>query len=327
MQRHLALEEAQRRFLAYHEARNHSPKQLGHHRQTFCDFARFLAATRRKATVGALTSETFETFVAWLKVTPRRSYRGSTQRSIAGIHGHMKDLRAFVRWCADEERALIDWKVTVPMPKLPETFSPTLSEEELVRLFASRHLVGKSEYAVRNRAIIALLLDTGIRLGELASLTPDDLVANQGVRVMGKGNKERFVPYTSGVAAYVDDWLAIRAQLNPAADAPLFLLTYGGIEKLMQRITKDTGLAVFAHKFRHTAATHLVRRNVDLHTVRRILGHTQLSTTERYLSMSHVDLQAKHAVASPFASVMERMQQPPPRPERKRHRLSRRDVA
>ena len=323
---HLALEEAQRRFLAYHEALNHSPKQLAHYGLTFRDFARFLVATRRPATVAALTSEAAQGFVAWLKATPLpRPYRGTTERAIVGIHGHMKDLRAFVRWCAEEE--LIDRKVRVPLPKLPETFFPTLTDEELVMIFSCQGLTGRSDYAVRNRALFALLLDTGIRLGELAGLTPGDVVARQGVRVIGKGSKERFAPFTEGVAAYLDAWLAVRARFEPAGDEPLFLLTRAGITTLIKRIAHATGIHLFAHKMRHTAATHLVRQNVDLHTVRKILGHTQLATTERYLSMTHADLQAKHAAGSPFASVLARLERESAPAPRKRHRLDRREVA
>ena len=323
---HLALEEAQRRFLAYHEALNHSPKQLAHYGLTFRDFARFLAATGRPSTVAALTSEAAQGFVAWLKATPLpRPYRGTTERSVVGVHGHLKDLRAFVRWCAEE--GLVDWKVRVPLPKLPETFFPTLEDEELVAIFSCQHLGGRSDYAVRNRALFALLLDTGIRLGELAGLTPADIVARQGVRVVGKGAKERFAPFTEGVAAYLDAWLAVRARCAPTGDEPLFLLSRAGITTLIKRIARDTGIHLFAHKVRHTTATHLVRQNVDLHTVRKILGHTQLSTTERYLSMTHADLRAKHAAGSPFASVQERLLQQSPPAAPKRHRLDRRGAA
>ena len=322
--RHLALEEAERRFLAYHEALNHSPKQLTHYRSTFKNLARFLAATCRPPTVGALTSETAQAFVAWLKATPlARPYRGTTERAIVGVHGNMKDLRAFVRWCAEE--GIVDWKVRVPLPRLPETFFPVLSEADLLAIFSSPHLTGRSEYATRNRALLALLLDTGIRLGELAGLAPADLVARQGVRVVGKGGKERFAPFTEGVATYLDEWLALRGRLAREGD-PLFLLKYAGITVLLRRIGRDVGVQLFAHKVRHTAATHLVRRNVDLHTVRKILGHTQLATTERYLSMTHEDLQVKHAAGSPFADILALLRQEHPQPARKRHRLSPREA-
>lgn len=91
--RHRSLADARRRFFAYQERENHSPKRLAHDRQAFADFDRFLAATRRAACVAVLTSEVLQEFVAWLKATPRRLYRGSTQRSLVGIAGHMKDLR------------------------------------------------------------------------------------------------------------------------------------------------------------------------------------------------------------------------------------------
>src|SRR5439155_7214079 len=92
MQR-LPLASAQERFLSFHRASNHSQKQLAHYDLTFRDFARFLAATDRTDALAALTTPTFEAFVAYLKATPlSRPYRGTTERSIVGIHGHMKDL-------------------------------------------------------------------------------------------------------------------------------------------------------------------------------------------------------------------------------------------
>lgn len=97
------LDQAQSRFLAGHRARNHSEKHIDHYRATFKALDRFLSATRRRKLVEVLTTETTEALVAWLREAPlQRPYRGTTQRSIAGIHGVMKDLRAFVRWCEDE---------------------------------------------------------------------------------------------------------------------------------------------------------------------------------------------------------------------------------
>src|SRR5439155_5084212 len=97
--------------------------------------------------------------------------------------GNMKYLKAFVRCCREEK--LIDWRVKIPLPKLPKRLFPVLSDDDLVALFQSPDLVGTSEYAVRNRALLAILLDTGIRLGELAGLTPR---ASQGtdLKVIGK---------------------------------------------------------------------------------------------------------------------------------------------
>ena len=300
------LAQAQERFLAHHRARNHSRKQLEHYAVTFRDFGRFLDATGRPRELASLTTPSFEAFAAYLKETPLpRPYRGTTRRSIVGVHGHLKDLRAFVRWLTEEE--LIDWRVRVPLPKLPKRLFPILDDDELVALFHAPSVAGKSEYAVRNRALLALLLDTGVRLGELAGLTPPDVLHGQYLRVVGKGDKERIVPFRHEAARLLADWLKARSALGATDAEPLFLLKYNGIKMLIRRLKRETGIDVFPHKIRHTTATKLVRAKVDLHSVKELLGHTQISTTEGYLSLSAEDLAAKHAEGSPFASIAPRL--------------------
>ena len=101
------------------------------------------------------------------------------------------------------------------------------------------------------------------------------------------------------MAQLLKEWLRVRGD-RPGT---LFELSPPGVQCLFKRIGAHTGLHVHPHKFRHTAATKMVRANMDLHSVKRILGHAQLATTEVYLSLSHADLKAKHAAASPFESV------------------------
>jgi integrase/recombinase XerC len=323
---HISLAEAQRRFFAYQEGENHSPKQLAHYRQTFKDFDRFLAARRLPRDVGALTSETLQEFVTWLKETPLvRPYRGTTRCSLAGVAGHLKDLRAFVRWCADEERGLVTWKVTVPRPKVPDTFFPVLSDEELLRVWRSKRLVGDQEFQVRNRALIALFLDTGLRLGELAGLTPGDIHGSGSLRfvhVLGKGGRERLVPFTPPVGAMLDAWLAIRSLLDTDRDT-IFLLEPRGIQILIRRIWLETGVHVFAHKIRHSAATNMILGGADPFTVKDILGHTQIATTLRYVSMDPKDIAAKHAAASPFLRLLDSIAQAATLPSPQRRMLRR----
>ncbi len=318
---HASLADAQQRFFAYQAGENHSPKQLAHYRQTFKDFDRFLAVKRHPRHVGILTSETCQAFVTWLKETPlRRPYRGTTARSIVGVAGHLKDVRAFVRWCADEERGLVTWKVTVPKPKVPDTFFPVLSDEELLKVWRSRRLTGEQEFPIRNRALLALFLDTGLRLAELAGLTPGAIHGSGSLRfvhVLGKGGKERLVPFTPPVGALLDAWLAIRGLL-PTDRATLFLLEPRGIQILLRRIGLETGVHVFAHKIRHSAATNMILDGADPFTVKDILGHTQIATTLRYVSLDPKDIAAKHAAASPFLRLLGTVGHaaPPPPPRR-----------
>jgi integrase/recombinase XerC len=158
-------------------------------------------------------------------------------------------------------------------------------------------MTGRSGLATCNRA----MLDTGLRREEVASLTLDSLDRrNCLLTVVGKGDKERRVPYSTGVARLLDEWISRRG----TEDGPPFWLTGAGIKMLFRRIQEDVGLErLHPHQLRHQATTMMARSNADLASVRRILGHTDISTTSRYLSMSDADLRAKHAVASPFESL------------------------
>ena len=98
----------------------------------------------------------------------------------------------------------------------------------------------------------------------------------------------------------------------------LFWLKRDGVKMVLRRIQRETGLHLHSHKLRHTAATKLVRSGLDLHTVRRILGHNQLSTVEIYLSLSNEDLRAKHNAASPFESIRRQLPQEESRTKKRR---------
>jgi integrase/recombinase XerC len=297
------LEELQRQYLQQHEARGSTRSTIDRYRNTFRLFDRFLAtsATIREE---ILSKDTMEAFAIWLRETPVPPRHGSTERSIDGIQAHMRDMRAWLNWLADER--LIASKIKVPIPKLPERLFPILSDEEMDRLWRSKYLTGSSDQAIRNRALLALMLDTGLRRSEVASLTLDQTdTFNQMVTVIGKGNKQRRVPYSSSVNSLIQDWLTVRGP-EPGT---LFWLASESILTLFQRIQKDVGLERFhPHMLRHQAATMLVRANTDLATVKRILGHSDIATTLRYLSLSDDDIRAKHAQASPFDRIAAKLE-------------------
>ena len=202
------------------------------------------------------------------------------------------------------------------LPKLPRENFRIVTDEELVRIFACRQMTGRSDGAVRNRALVAFFLDTGVRLSEPAGLALDDLYLDDGLaRVRGKGSKVRHVPFTEGTAAYLREWLGLR---DPKM-ATLFGLTAHGVKMLMRRLARESRLEVHCHKFRHTSAAMMVQSGLDLHSVRRILGHSHLSVTERYLSLAKQDLRDKHAQAQRMTRLQARLDAPPERPRRRRY--------
>lgn len=309
----LALLDAEQRFLNYHRANQHSEKTLRHYRQTFRNWHRYLEAVKLSPTTAALTTEHVRGFAVWIAETPIDAYRGTTQRSPHGIHGHLKDLRAFTTWLYREQ--LLAEPVAVPVPRQPQRFFRILTDEEQAALFSCRHLTAEGPQAKRNLALFLLFLDTGARLSELANATLDDLYLQAlQLKVTGKGSQSRVVFYAPETARALKTWLTIRGD-HPG---PLFDLTHHGIVSLFRRIKRETGLAhLHPHALRHLAATKMLINGMDTHSVKRILGHRQLSTVEWYLSLSDADIQRKHAEASPVAQLRGMLQEQP-----KKRRLS-----
>jgi site-specific recombinase XerD len=303
----------QTEFLHRHQAQGHSPKTIAHYRCSFALFDRFLKETGHELVLSTLTTPVMTAFVTWLRETPIPPYRGRTTRTDAGIHGICRDLRAFTRYLSEE--GLLDRPPKIILPKLAQDLFPILSDADLERIFACRQLTPANEIGTRNRALFAFMLDTGVRLSEVAGLGLADLDLADGMaRVRGKGNKERLVFFSPGVTADLRRWLAIRGD----DDGPVFWLAPEGIRMLFRRIKDETGLpTLHPHVVRHTSATQLLNGGADLHAVRRILGHSSLAVTERYLSLSSADLKQMHTSSSPYERLRDRVA-----PEvRKRRRL------
>lgn len=157
----------------------------------------------------------------------------------------------------------------------------------------------------RNRAIILLLLDTGIRSGELRAARVEDLdQRNSRLHVLGKGAKERYVPYSPKTGKAL--WLYLATRGDPAPDAPLFLSNFGRpfghyrILHLLQSIGERAGVAnVTVHRFRHTCAIQYLRNGGDPYTLQRLLGHNSLTTVRIYLQLAQADIDAVHRRVSP----------------------------
>lgn len=251
-----SLDHLQNIYLAHHQSLGHSPKTIDHYTNTFILFHRFLTNTNHPLDSSALTTAVLQSFVAWLRETPTRGFRGNTQRTIDGIHGVMKDLRAFTRFLVSEE--LLDKQPKVPVPKLPQHLFPVLNEDEIATILTSKQLNPQSEIDKRNRALVAFMLDTGVRLSEVANLTLEELDLKEGsARVTGKGNKQRIVYFSDGVTTSLKLWLSVRGMETGS----LFWLKPAGIRQVMERVKKETGLPMlFAHQTRLATTTQHRRR-------------------------------------------------------------------
>jgi len=153
----------------------------------------------------------------------------------------------------------------------------------------------------RDKAIFELLYSSGLRVGELTSLKLHDLDLNNGwVRVFGKGSKERYVPVGSKAVKALEDYLLVRAMIEIRTGRlhsreVLFINSRGGplssrsVRRILKSCLDTAGLArdVSPHTFRHSFATHMLHGGADLRSIQELLGHSSLSTTQRY---TRVDL-------------------------------------
>ena len=222
--------------------------------------------------------------------------------------------RAFTAWAVREDLIDADPALRLRAPKREKSLPGVLHQQQVLRLVegAESAASGGEPLALRNRAMVELLYATGIRVGELAGMDVDDLDPDRRtLRVLGKGNKERTVPYGVPAALAVDDWLrrgrpALAAGTSGAA---LFLGARGNrvdqrqvrsVVKVMLEGLGDTA-ATGPHALRHSAATHLLDGGADLRAVQEILGHSSLATTQIYTHVSVERLRQSYQQAHPRA--------------------------
>ncbi|HYG66573.1 MAG TPA: tyrosine-type recombinase/integrase, partial [Anaeromyxobacteraceae bacterium] len=165
--------------------------------------------------------------------------------------------------------------------------------------------------AVRDWAALELLYATGVRVGELVGADVDDVdLAGRTLRVLGKGAKERVVPFGVPAARALERWLGgARASLATEDSGPALLLGARGgrlDQRRMRAVVHAAAAAagvddVAPHALRHSAATHLLEGGSDLRSVQEILGHATLATTQRYTHVSPERLRRSYQLAHPRA--------------------------
>lgn len=222
--------------------------------------------------------------------------------------------RTFLQWAVREELIGLDPSVRLKAPKRDSSLPQVLHRQQMSRLLeslADGASAGEPLH-VRNRALVEILYATGLRVGEAAGLDIDDLDQDRRtLRVVGKGNKERTVPYGLPAAVALDDWLRRgRPALATETSGPALFLGKRGrrvdqrqVRAVVGKLFADLGdtAATSPHALRHSAATHLLDGGADLRAVQEILGHSTLATTQIYTHVSVDRLRQSYQQAHPRA--------------------------
>lgn len=201
-------------------------------------------------------------------------------------------LLSFFGW-AYKEKAIADNPMTrVQRIKGIKKVRLPLSSEEIEKL--------RNAANVRNRAIIEVLLSTGCRVSELTGLTRNAVDFREGkAKVLGKGNKERWVYFNSLAKMYLAKYLDSRNDDVPALfveeSTPHRPLSFNAVEAMLRKLGKCVGVEkVHPHRFRHTAATTALRRGMPIDMIQKVLGHENISTTMIYAHTDGTSVQENH---------------------------------
>ena len=223
-------------------------------------------------------------------------------------------VKTFTAWAVRRGLLAADPAARLQLPKALRTLPSVLRADQASAAMEAAGLGAEQgdPLALRDRLIVEMLYATGIRVSELCGLDLDDVDADRRLlRVLGKGNKERTVPFGRPAASALSGWLADgRPALAAAASGAALLLGPRGRRldpRQARTVVHQTVAAVDGapdigpHGLRHSAATHLLEGGADLRVVQELLGHTSLATTQLYTHVTVARLRAVHDQAHPRA--------------------------
>ena len=262
------------------------------------DLAEFRAFLSREG-IGDLAAADARAVRAWLAwLHDRRLAKSSIARKLATV-------RSCFRYLARLGAVEFNPARQVRSPKLARRLPSFLPKDESKELLDTE--VERSEAGLRDHALLELLYATGLRVAECCGLDLDDVDRRHGaVRVMGKGGKERVVPAGDAALGALDAWLSVRGEARGA----LFTNSRGrrlgtrSVHRIVKQRARAAGIdrRVTPHTLRHTFATHMLGEGADLRLIQELLGHSRLTTTQRYTHVSPEQLMKVYDSAHPRAT-------------------------
>ncbi len=305
--------------------RNASPNTIREYRRDVTQFMEFLTPPGEKTMpLGHVDHRVIREFVGW-------SYDQKLEKS--SVARKLAALRTFFKFCVREGVVKQNPARLVSTPKLPKRVPRVLTAEEM-NGFLDNILGGSSAASKhkrpakprkkqddakimlkRDRAILELLYASGLRVSELVGLNLGDIDrAGQMLRVLGKGRKERVVPFGSSAQAALEAYWPVRDEiLNRPGTEPeiqaVFLNHYAcrlstrSVRTIVKKYSRlvDVNWDLHPHSLRHAFATHLLADGADLRAIQELLGHVSLSTTQRYTQASIQQLMNVYDKAHPHA--------------------------
>ena len=314
-------------FLAYLKLNRHvSPHTVRAYESDVSQYLAFVAGEtgKKMSALGPADLDLDSVRLHIAELNKADKARSTVARKLSG-------LRTFIKYLRREEIIEHDPAAMAVAPKRDQTIPTHLSEPEIARLIETPDT--GDALGRRDRAILELFYASGLRLSELVAIDLEDLnLSDRMVRVMGKGGKERILPFNQSTVSALKAWMKDRAAIVAArlprriarssktsrpqdlkTSDPLFVnyrgtrLTGRSVDRLLRRYVAQcsTRMGVSPHALRHSFATHLLQRGADLRAIQELLGHARLSTTQRYTHVNAAQLIDVYRKSHPRAAKSE----------------------
>jgi integrase/recombinase XerC len=296
-------------FLAYLQLNRHlSPHTVRAYENDVTQYLAFVASE-----AGKKISQLGPTDLDMASVRAHLAGLNAAGKARSSVARKLSALKTFVRYLRREEVIAHDPTALAVAPRRDHTIPVFLSEPEMARLLETPNAA--APLGRRDRAILELFYASGLRLSELVAVDLEDVnLSGRMVRVMGKGRKERLLPFNHSAADAIRLWMKDRATIlasgtharsaktarpqDRKTSDPLFInyrgtrLTDRSVDRLLRKYVAQcsTRMGISPHALRHSFATHLLQRGADLRAIQELLGHAALSTTQRYTHVNAAQL-------------------------------------
>jgi len=299
-------------FDTHNQIENKSPKTRSWYRDSLGQFRAYLEAHGLSTVLGDIDIHRVRDFILYLqskhKWDDHPSIPGHGRKlSPVSVRTKVRAIRAFFSWVYREgftdENLLADLKP----PKAPRKLVRVLTLEEIRRLVSA--IDRRTISGARNFALLVTLLDTGLRLSEIANLQMKNVLMDSGyVKVFGKGSKERIVPVGATVRSALQRYIAFSRGEGAYPDIDNVFLALDGfpmtgnaIYLVLKRLGKRTGIPrLHPHLCRHTFAVNYLMNGGDVFSLQQILGHTTLEMVRRYVTLASPQVISQHRKFSPM---------------------------
>lgn len=281
--------------------------------RSYCKYARENAGS---SSISGFNIDNIRAYVIYLQTRPKfeghplTPARGSGL-SVESVRDHVRTLKVFSSWAHIEGYIMENRLQNLKLPKPEKSIIEPLNDDET--LITMKSIGRKTDIGRRNYAMYLLMLDTGLRAGEVAGAELDNFKPAEGcIKVKGKGNKERIVPVGIEAQTELSGYIRyVRSKMAKPGCIRLFVSKDGGpitentIKLFFSRLAKKSGVTrLHAHLCRHTFAINYILNGGDIYSLKEILGHSTLEMVSRYLHFTKAQITARHREFSPMDRIL-----------------------